>query len=99
MMGILFDDESISQHQNVSGHTILLRKRTIGKSVCVEYTVQRENSPLHKSKTFYVLSVCLLLLSVSVYISSSVGTLFFASLGLILVYILLSAIEKGNEKS
>ncbi|XP_034250057.1 phosphatidylinositol N-acetylglucosaminyltransferase subunit H-like [Thrips palmi] len=94
MMDILFDGEKISQHESVNGHIILLRKRTIGKSVCVEYTVQKENLPLYKSGIFHLLSVSVLLLSVSAYASSLLGILFFALLGLILFYILFWDVEK-----
>lgn len=94
MMDLLFDDEEISQHQNVSGHTVLLRKRTLGKSVCVEYSVQKENSPLYKCKTLYFLIASLLLLFASAYASSLLGTLFFASLGSILFYVLFWCVEK-----
>lgn len=89
-------DESLSRHKNVSGDDIVLRKKCIGKSDCIEYTIEKDLTSSWHSGKLSILTCCVALLALSAHLCSTMGTCFFAALSIILLYDLFWEIEKGE---
>ena len=68
--------EDLSTHQNVSGVDIVLRKKCIGKSDCMEYTIEKDEQSL--SVKHSLLTLCVALLALSIHLSLLIAICTFA---------------------
>ncbi|KAE8738071.1 hypothetical protein FOCC_FOCC016446, partial [Frankliniella occidentalis] len=58
--------ENQSIHENVDGQKILLRLKSIGKSVCIEYTIEKDKSSILQTPAVHILAASLTLLFLKV---------------------------------
>ncbi|KAK3926933.1 ER membrane protein complex subunit 1 [Frankliniella fusca] len=91
--------ESESCHENVNGHKILLRLKSIGKSVCSEYSIEKDLSSIVLSPTVHVLVANLFLLLLSFLCSFTVGALISSGVCCIISYNMIWDIRKGHHRT
>ncbi|XP_026278355.1 uncharacterized protein LOC113206474 [Frankliniella occidentalis] len=67
--------ENQSIHENVDGQKILLRLKSIGKSVCIEYTIEKDKSSILQTPAVHILAASLTLLFLSLLCCFMTGVL------------------------